>query len=118
MCVVYTSSFSARRQDGQEVALSSQVDRCWASSRWRNGTNTKEREAREVYRTIEDARPGVARLHRQGDVLLSGDVWLLNRPPNAGFAGLCHDPAEARRMFASRGWRRVVGFQTRNPITP
>ena len=76
----------------------------------------KEREAREVYRTTEDAHPGVARLYRQGDVLLGGDVWLLNRPSNAEFPELRHDPAQTRRMFASRGWRRIVGFQTRNPI--
>jgi ATP sulfurylase len=76
----------------------------------------KEREAREVYRTAEDAHPGVARLYRQGDVLLGGDVWLLNRPSNAEFLELRHDPAQTRRMFAARGWRRVVGFQTRNPI--
>ena len=76
----------------------------------------KEREAREVYRTTEEAHPGVARLYGQGDILLGGDVWLLNRPSDAEFPELHHDPAQTRRMFASRGWRRVVGFQTRNPI--
>jgi ATP sulfurylase len=76
----------------------------------------KEREAREVYRTVEDAHPGVARLHRQGKVLLGGDVWLINRPSDAEFPELRHDPAQTRRMFAARGWRRIVGFQTRNPI--
>ncbi len=76
----------------------------------------KEREAREVYRTTEAAHPGVARLYQQGKVLLGGDVWLLNRLSNAEFPELRHDPVQTRRMFAARGWRRTVGFQTRNPI--
>ena len=76
----------------------------------------KEREAREVYRTTEEAHPGVARLHRQGDWLLGGDVFLLNGPQEVEFSELRHEPAQTRRMFASRGWRRIVAFQTRNPI--
>jgi len=76
----------------------------------------KEREAREVYRTTEEAHPGVARLHRQGDWLLGGEVFMLNGPQNAEFPELRHEPAQTRRMFAARGWRRIVAFQTRNPI--
>jgi ATP sulfurylase len=76
----------------------------------------KEREAELVYRTTEDAHPGVARLHAQGEVLLGGDIHLLDRPADQSFAEFRHDPAQTRRMFAQRGWRRVVAFQTRNPI--
>lgn len=76
----------------------------------------KEREALMVYRTTDAAHPGVARLYAQGDVLLGGPIYLLNRPSDRPFAEFRHDPAETRRMFAARGWRRVVGFQTRNPI--
>jgi sulfate adenylyltransferase len=76
----------------------------------------KEREAREVYRTTEEAHPGVARLYRQGNWLLGGEVFLLNPPQECEFPELRHEPAQTRRMFASRGWRRVVAFQTRNPI--
>lgn len=79
-------------------------------------TYDKEREARQVYRTTEIAHPGVARLYAQGDVLLGGDVWLVNRPSERPFPEFRHDPAQTRRMFARRGWRRIVGFQTRNPI--
>jgi sulfate adenylyltransferase len=76
----------------------------------------KEREAREVYRTTEEAHPGVARLYRHGNWLLGGDVFQLNPPQECEFPELRHEPAQTRRMFASRGWRRVVAFQTRNPI--
>jgi sulfate adenylyltransferase len=76
----------------------------------------KEREAREVYRTTEEAHPGVARLVHQGDWLLGGEIFMLNGPQNVEFPELRHEPAQTRRMFASRGWRRIVAFQTRNPI--
>lgn len=78
----------------------------------------KKREAERVYQTTEDKHPGVARLYQQGDVLLGGDIWVVELPAAAEteFPELRHTPAQTRRMFARRGWRRVVGFQTRNPI--
>ncbi|HIC89176.1 MAG TPA: sulfate adenylyltransferase [Anaerolineae bacterium] len=76
----------------------------------------KEHEAAQVYRTTDDAHPGVARLYRQGDVLLGGNIHLLNRPSVIDFPEFRHDPAQTRRLFAARGWRRIVAFQTRNPI--
>lgn len=74
------------------------------------------REAELVYRTMEEAHPGVARLYGQGEVLLGGDIHLLDRPADRSFAEFRHDPGQTRRMFAQRGWRRIVAFQTRNPI--
>ena len=74
------------------------------------------REAELVYRTTEEAHPGVARLYGQGAVLLGGDIHLLDRPADRSFAEFRHDPGQTRRMFAQRGWRRIVAFQTRNPI--
>jgi sulfate adenylyltransferase len=76
----------------------------------------KEREAREVYRTTEEDHPGVARLYRHGNWLLGGEIYMLNGPRKLEFPELHHEPAQTRRMFASRGWRRIVAFQTRNPI--
>jgi ATP sulfurylase len=38
------------------------------------------------------------------------------RPANEPFAACRRDPAETRRLFAEHSWRRVVGFQTRNPV--
>jgi len=74
------------------------------------------KEAREAYRTEDEAHPGVARLHRHGNTLLGGEIWLLNWPQPREFPEFRHTPAQTRRMFARRGWRRIVGFQTRNPI--
>jgi sulfate adenylyltransferase len=78
----------------------------------------KQREAEQVYQTTDPAHPGVARLYRQGDVLLAGEIWVVDLPAAAQieFPELRHTPAQSRRMFARRGWRRIVGFQTRNPI--
>jgi sulfate adenylyltransferase len=78
----------------------------------------KQKEAELVYRTTETAHPGVARLYEQGDVLLGGEIWVVELPAAAQveFPELRHTPAQSRRMFARRGWRRIVGFQTRNPI--
>jgi sulfate adenylyltransferase len=76
----------------------------------------KRAEAAQVYRTTDEAHPGVARLYAQGDVLVSGPVTLLERPADEPFAAYRRDPAETRRIFADRGWRRIVGFQTRNPV--
>jgi len=76
----------------------------------------KQREATAVYRTTDAAHPGVARLYDQADVLLAGPVTLLERPMDEPFAAFRRDPADTRLLFAERGWRRVVGFQTRNPV--
>jgi len=76
----------------------------------------KEREARLVYRTTDADHPGVAAIHRRGDVLLGGEVELLRAPDEGRFPGYYYTPAQLRRAFAEKGWKRIVGFQTRNPV--
>ena len=76
----------------------------------------REREAERVYRTTDAAHPGVAALYEQGDLLAGGRVTLFRRPANRDFLQYRLDPAETRAEFDRRGWRRVVGFQTRNPV--
>jgi sulfate adenylyltransferase len=75
----------------------------------------KEREARNAFRTTDDAHPGVARLYAQKPLYLAGKVTVFRRFAPA-FPELALDPADTRSAFAERGWKRVVGFQTRNPI--
>jgi sulfate adenylyltransferase len=74
-----------------------------------------QHEAAQVYRTTDSAHPGVARVLHQGPVLLGGEIWLLE-PPTSLFPNLAYTPAASRQAFAGRGWRTVVGFQTRNPV--
>lgn len=78
----------------------------------------KLEEADFVYRTQDANHPGVARLYAQGDVLLGGEIDVIDLPgaAHAAFTDLRLTPAETRAIFAQRGWRRIVGFQTRNPI--
>jgi sulfate adenylyltransferase len=77
----------------------------------------KEREALEVYRTTDHDHPGVAALHRREDTLLGGEVTLLVDEPNPRpFPGYYYEPHELRKTFAEKGWKKVVGFQTRNPV--
>ena len=75
----------------------------------------KEREARNAFRTRDESHPGVARLYAQKPLYLAGKVTVFERAHPA-FPQLALDPAETRATFAERGWKRVVGFQTRNPI--
>ncbi len=76
----------------------------------------KRREAQNVYRTTDDKHPGVARLYKQGEVYLAGDVSVVDLPNNLEFPEFRHPPLATRKMFAARGWKRIVAFQTRNPI--
>jgi sulfate adenylyltransferase len=74
-----------------------------------------EREAQQSFRTTDDAHPGVARLYEQQPLYVAGTVTVFERA-EAPFPELALDPAGTRAAFAERGWKRVVGFQTRNPI--
>jgi len=78
----------------------------------------KDLEAQSVYRTRDVAHPGVKRIHQQGSYLMGGEIRLVDMPSSSQqeFVEFRHTPAESRRIFARRGWERVVGFQTRNPI--
>lgn len=79
-------------------------------------TYDKLKEALHVYRTNEDRHPGVKVVYDQGNTYLAGDIWLLERRRHPQFPTYQIDPAESRELFAEKGWRTIVGFQTRNPI--
>ncbi|HID39982.1 MAG TPA: sulfate adenylyltransferase [Calditrichaeota bacterium] len=80
-------------------------------------TYDKKEEAKHVFRTDDEAHPGVAKVYAQHDVLLGGPVKVfseLHYPQE--FAGYYARPAETRAIFEEKGWTRIAGFQTRNPI--
>lgn len=75
----------------------------------------KAREAHFVYGTESTRHPGVAALFRRGDVAVGGTLtWLASSDDTGAHHPLT--PVETRQEFQGRGWRDVVGFQTRNPI--
>jgi sulfate adenylyltransferase len=76
----------------------------------------KAREAINVYRTDDAKHPGVQVVYNQGSINLAGDIWLLERSPHPYFPAYQIDPAASRQMFQEKGWKTIVGFQTRNPI--
>ncbi|UKO97376.1 sulfate adenylyltransferase [Nostoc sp. UHCC 0870] len=76
----------------------------------------KTREAINVYRTDDAKHPGVQVVYNQGAVNLAGDIWLLQRNDHPSFPAYQIDPAASRQMFKDKGWKTIVGFQTRNPI--
>ena len=79
-------------------------------------SHDKEKEAIQVYGTKDTAHPGVAKVHEMGDVLLGGKVSVIHRVKQESFKKYRLDPVETRHLFKEKGWKRVVGFQTRNPI--
>src|SRR5919108_5488503 len=74
-------------------------------------------EAERVYRTTDDAHPGVAAIRREGARCIAGPIEAEALPDHEeAFMRRYLSPEESRQAFADRGWKRIVAFQTRNPI--
>jgi sulfate adenylyltransferase len=76
----------------------------------------KRQEAQAIYKTTDEAHPGVAILYAQPELYVGGEVEVLTLPPHTDFPEYYLTPAQTRAIFAQKGWRSVVGFQTRNPV--
>ncbi len=76
----------------------------------------KEKESVEAYKTDSPEHPGVKYLYEVGPVLIGGKINLFQRPRHEDFLQYRLDPEETRKKFQEKGWKTVVGFQTRNPI--
>ncbi len=76
----------------------------------------KHKEALSVYRTDDMEHPGVKAMYDSGDTCVAGTLEVIALPPHDDFVSYRLTPAETRATFRERGWRTVVGFQTRNPI--
>jgi sulfate adenylyltransferase len=103
---------------GEDIALADGTGRILATMIVEDRYSyDKEHEAKSVFGTTNDEHPGVAAVYRQKDVLLGGEVTLLVDDPNPKpFPEYHYGPRELRKVFAEKGWKRVVGFQTRNPV--
>ncbi|MFD0961979.1 sulfate adenylyltransferase [Paenibacillus chungangensis] len=76
----------------------------------------QKEEAVRVFKTDDIAHPGVKKLFGLPSTYVGGSITVLNRPRPSRFTEFYFDPAETRQQFAEKGWKTVVGFQTRNPV--
>lgn len=77
----------------------------------------KETEAKAVYATTDLSHPGVERVYGEPEWLIGGQIIALKLPDHLPSVRAYYmTPQETRETFISRGYKRVVGFQTRNPL--
>jgi sulfate adenylyltransferase len=76
----------------------------------------KQLEIPNVYKTDQDAHPGVAIIRKQGSFCLGGPIDVVNPNYEPEFPDYRLPPAKTREAFAAKGWSTVAAFQTRNPI--
>jgi sulfate adenylyltransferase len=97
-----------RDPEGEMLAVL-HVDDTWELDR--------EAKARAIYGTVDRAHPGVRHLfERVNNIAVGGRIEGLRLPAHYDFVELRHTPAELRERFARMGWRRIIAFQTRNPL--
>ncbi|MCR4385725.1 MULTISPECIES: sulfate adenylyltransferase [Bacillus amyloliquefaciens group] len=78
-------------------------------------TPDKQKEAVHVYKTDDAAHPGVKKLFSRGDTYVGGPITLVKKASKQ-FPEFTFEPADTRRSFEQKGWKTIVGFQTRNPV--
>ena len=104
-------------KEGEDVALKEEGDKVLAILHLdEKFSYEKTKAAKAVYGTESPEHPGVDALYKRGDVLLGGKVSVLELPANREFTSYRLTPQETRKAFRDRGWKTVVGFQTRNPV--
>lgn len=105
-------------EEGQDIALRDQEGVILATmtvtDKW---VPNKSREAEKVFGADDDAHPAVHYLHNTaGKVYLGGPVTGIQQPTHYDFRAVRDTPNELRARFRKLGWRKVVAFQTRNPL--
>jgi sulfate adenylyltransferase len=77
----------------------------------------KNLEAKHVFGTEDENHPGVTKIYEQHERYLGGPVKVFSEGPYPDMYGEYYArPAETRAIFEEKGWVRIAGFQTRNPI--
>jgi sulfate adenylyltransferase len=113
-----SEAFAATVEPGQDIALRDAEGVILATmtvtDKW---VPDRAREAVHVLGADDIAHPAVAYLHRKaGPVYLGGPVTGIQQPVHYDFKARRDTPNELRALFRKLGWRRVVAFQTRNPL--
>ncbi|TCO72127.1 bifunctional sulfate adenylyltransferase/adenylylsulfate kinase [Rhodovulum euryhalinum] len=113
-----SEEFAAKIEPGQDIALRDQEGVILAilsvSDKW---APNKAREAEKVFGADDLAHPAVNYLHHTaGKVYLGGPVTGIQQPVHYDFRARRDTPNELRAYFRKLGWRRIVAFQTRNPL--
>ena len=103
---------------GQDIALRDQEGVILATMTVTDSfAPNKQREAEKVFGADDSAHPAVNYLHNTaGDIYLGGPVVGIQQPVHYDFRGRRDTPNELRAYFRKLGWRKVVAFQTRNPL--
>ena len=102
---------------GRTIALRDGAGRLWGTIDVREVfTRDPRHEAARTYGTEDPAHPGVAYLLARPQTLAGGPVRVLPLPADLPFAEHRLTPLQLRARISELGWRRVAGFQTRNPI--
>jgi sulfate adenylyltransferase/3'-phosphoadenosine 5'-phosphosulfate synthase len=110
-----TAAQAHQLSEGDRVALHSDGQDLAVLTVTETYSYDRQKLAAAVYGTIDDAHPGVARTLAQPDHAVGGPVEVI-RVPEGTFPAYRRTPAEVREEIRNRGWRTVVGFQTRNPV--
>ena len=77
----------------------------------------KKNECKSVYGTLDKNHPGVNYLFdKVNDYYIGGKVQLVQLPHHYDYQLLRHTPKELKEQFKKSGWKKVVAFQTRNPM--
>ena len=106
--VTLGTDIALRDQEGVILATMTVTDK-WLPN--------KVREAEMVFGVDDSAHPAVNYLHNQaGHVYLGGPITGIQQPVHYDFRGRRDTPNELRAYFRKLGWRKVVAFQTRNPL--
>ena len=113
-----SEKFAETVEIGQDIALRDQEGVILATmtvtDKWRPN---KAREAELVFGANDEAHPAVNYLHHTaGPVYLGGPVTGIQQPVHYDFKARRDTPNELRAFFRKLGWRRIVAFQTRNPL--
>ncbi|MEM5475377.1 bifunctional sulfate adenylyltransferase/adenylylsulfate kinase [Pacificibacter sp. AS14] len=111
-------AFAGKLEEGQDIALRDQEGVILATMTVTdNWEPNKALEAEKVFGADDDAHPAVNYLHNQaGKIYLGGPVTGIQQPVHYDFRARRETPNELRAFFRKMGWRRIVAFQTRNPL--